>query len=136
MEDHCRLHIRKYVLDNARVYVDDNVHVELTNRPEESNELACLVTFSSRDQDWRLLLHFEQVDINYNPGTVDRYMHKAVRRVFSSCTLSLIMLNSYKFTGFKCDQLYICIGERECGPVMILTDLVSQTSQTTLVRLP
>ncbi len=72
MEDHCRLHIRKYVLDNARVYVDDNVHVELTNRPEESNELACLVTFSSRDQDWRLLLHFEQVDINYNPGTVDR----------------------------------------------------------------
>ncbi len=73
MEDHCRLHIRGYVLDDARVYVDESIHVELTKDVSSERQFACLVTFSTRDPDWRLLLHFEQVDINYNPGTVDRY---------------------------------------------------------------
>ena len=76
MEDHCRIHIRKYVLDDARVYVDDSMHVELTKEPSLKRQFSCLVTFSTRDPDYHLLLHFEQVDINYNPGTVDRYVIK------------------------------------------------------------
>ena len=74
MEDHCRLQIRLFVLDDARVYVDDSVYVKLTKDPTIEHNFSCLVTFSTRDPDWRLLLHFEEVHINYNPGTVDRYV--------------------------------------------------------------
>ena len=50
------------------------MHVMLTKDPSRKHPSSCVVTFSTRDPDWRLLLHFERVDINYNAGTVDRYV--------------------------------------------------------------
>ena len=88
MEDHCRLHIRTFLLDDARVYVDDSMHVKLTKNPSQQRPSSCIVTFSTRDPDYRLLLHFERVDINYNPGTVDRYALEFIKMLhvcFSYC---------------------------------------------------
>ena len=80
MEDHCGLSFDKFFLDDARVYVDDSLHVKLTKEPTRQHKKPCFVTFSTRDPDCKLLLHFEQVDINYNPGTIDRCVFLSTKR--------------------------------------------------------
>ena len=72
MTGHCRTLVDGYLHDKDRIYVDSSIVVEATPNLELETQTTCVVTFAARDPSERLILHFESMDINFRPGTIDR----------------------------------------------------------------
>ena len=76
MAEHCQLWSSEHAGDNYHIYIDDSAVVELTSAAASTYPMQCVVTFAARSTAHKILLHFESMDINYNPGTIDRLVHK------------------------------------------------------------
>ncbi len=72
MSDHCQVWYTQYARNNYNVYIGSSSVIQLTRTAKSVYPMQCVVTFAAQKSNQKLLLHFESMDINYNPGTIDR----------------------------------------------------------------